>query len=273
MTLDLGSRLGLAGVVLALFSIAAFYLWPEKRWIGWICLILAAALLLVWGVIEIKLTKLGGRLSPYLAILLGAVIGGLIAYCVWNKIANQRKENIAKPTVPSEGPPLVLPAPFSASTEHKPNKKYLPHRFKDVFDFYQQNAEFPHVLRKSQVIAVHSAQDDKDISVGESIYLDFEAHVKFVGFYVPLCSDTFGLIRYLVGNYDRLVKELSTQGMTAGGDPGTDLEKEADMPFSGRVFFFYEGDMTMEQKGEIAKRCSDKGLSVGFRDRGYVAMK
>jgi hypothetical protein len=54
MKLDLGTRLGFAGVVLALFSIGAFYIWPDKKWIGGICLFLAAALALAWVVTELR---------------------------------------------------------------------------------------------------------------------------------------------------------------------------------------------------------------------------
>jgi hypothetical protein len=54
MKLDLGTRSGIAGVVLALFSIAAFYIWPTKKWIGWVCLVLTVLLLLAWAVAEFR---------------------------------------------------------------------------------------------------------------------------------------------------------------------------------------------------------------------------
>jgi hypothetical protein len=52
--LDGSSRLGLAGLVVAFFAIAAFYIWPDKKFIGWGSLAVAAILLLVWGALEMQ---------------------------------------------------------------------------------------------------------------------------------------------------------------------------------------------------------------------------
>ncbi len=46
--MSFGDRLGLAGLIVALLAIAAFYLWPDKKWIGWPCLALAVILSLAW---------------------------------------------------------------------------------------------------------------------------------------------------------------------------------------------------------------------------------
>jgi hypothetical protein len=45
-------RIGLAGIIVAFFGIAAFYLWPDKKWIGWTSLIGAVCLVLAWIVAE-----------------------------------------------------------------------------------------------------------------------------------------------------------------------------------------------------------------------------
>ena len=47
-------RIGLAGVILGLFGIASFYLWPDKKWIGWVSLGCAAALVILWIALEIR---------------------------------------------------------------------------------------------------------------------------------------------------------------------------------------------------------------------------
>jgi hypothetical protein len=47
-------RLGITGLIVALFGIAAFYLWPDKKRIGWVSLCLAALLVCVWLVSELK---------------------------------------------------------------------------------------------------------------------------------------------------------------------------------------------------------------------------
>jgi hypothetical protein len=47
-------RLGLSGLIVGLVGISAFYLWPDKRWIGWACLLAAVVLVLVWFVLELR---------------------------------------------------------------------------------------------------------------------------------------------------------------------------------------------------------------------------
>jgi hypothetical protein len=47
-------RLGLSGLIVGLIGIPAFYLWPDKKWIGWVCLLAAVVLVLVWFVLELR---------------------------------------------------------------------------------------------------------------------------------------------------------------------------------------------------------------------------
>jgi|ERR1035438_1386241 hypothetical protein len=63
MALDSSGRLGWAGLIMALFGIAATYIWPDKKWIGWVCLVLTATLVLWWGTAEIRQYFGGGQKS------------------------------------------------------------------------------------------------------------------------------------------------------------------------------------------------------------------
>lgn len=51
--MSIDRRLGIAGAILTLFGIAAFYLWPTQKWIGWTSLALAGSLVLLWAILEI----------------------------------------------------------------------------------------------------------------------------------------------------------------------------------------------------------------------------
>jgi hypothetical protein len=48
------TRIGLAGLLVACFAIAAFYLWPDKKWIGSWALVCASALIVLWAMLEIR---------------------------------------------------------------------------------------------------------------------------------------------------------------------------------------------------------------------------
>src|SRR5712692_5977577 len=48
------SRVGIAGLFVGLVGIALMYLWPDKKWIGWLFLGVAGILLVGWAVLEVK---------------------------------------------------------------------------------------------------------------------------------------------------------------------------------------------------------------------------
>ncbi len=82
--MSLGDRLGIVGVVVALFAIAAPYLWPDRKWIGWLSLILAGVLLLGWAVLEIQGRVRNGYASLIWSVAAGMVIGGVVAALIWS---------------------------------------------------------------------------------------------------------------------------------------------------------------------------------------------
>lgn len=49
MSVSVSDRIGLGGVVVALLGIGVFYLWPRNRWIGWLAVLAACVVLLIWA--------------------------------------------------------------------------------------------------------------------------------------------------------------------------------------------------------------------------------
>jgi hypothetical protein len=62
--MSFGDRVGLVGIISTLVALAASYLWPDKRLIGWISLSAAIGLLFTWGWLEIG-TELPRLRSQY----------------------------------------------------------------------------------------------------------------------------------------------------------------------------------------------------------------
>ncbi len=85
--MSFGDRLGLAGVVLAFFAIAAPYLWPDKKWIGWVSLSCAIVLMFLWGWRELgaELPKLRTR-YPTVSTAGVFVVGGCLAVALWRLV-------------------------------------------------------------------------------------------------------------------------------------------------------------------------------------------
>jgi hypothetical protein len=113
--MSVDTRIGLVGLVVALFSIAAFYLWPDKKWIGWLCLSVGIVLLIGWIVFELK-QKLGESWTSLgISVLVGAVFGGAIGALIWHSAqAPSRQQDVGQgstrsPVVETSGSTDVSP--------------------------------------------------------------------------------------------------------------------------------------------------------------------
>jgi hypothetical protein len=126
MDIALADRLGFAGLVVALLGIAASILWPEQKWIGWVCFVAAIGLLLAWLYLET-----GPRISafyssyPVKSTLLVFFAGGILSVSVWLLIMRSSPAKTeAKPETPksSEAKPnndTKEPQPLSPHKEPK----------------------------------------------------------------------------------------------------------------------------------------------------------
>jgi hypothetical protein len=86
----LGDRLGFAGLLVAVIGVALVYLWPDKRWIGWLCLGIAAILAASWGTLEIREKFGSSAASFWISILVGAIFGGGAAGLIWQSVTSAR---------------------------------------------------------------------------------------------------------------------------------------------------------------------------------------
>jgi hypothetical protein len=52
--MELGDRLGIVGIIVAIVALGITILWPTKRWIGYVCFVIAFLLCGGWGVTEYR---------------------------------------------------------------------------------------------------------------------------------------------------------------------------------------------------------------------------
>jgi hypothetical protein len=85
-----GDRMGMLGAILALVSLAVTYLWPDKRWIGWLALVFAVLLFIAWGWLEIgdELPRLQYK-YPVLSVVAIFLIGGCLSAALWKLVTSQ----------------------------------------------------------------------------------------------------------------------------------------------------------------------------------------
>jgi hypothetical protein len=113
MTLSFADRLGLAALIVTLLSIAAVYLLPEKKWIGWLGLIAAVILILAWLRFEFQAALFNFaenfpvRSSLAVGLCFGALAG--FAWLHWMTKISAKDTKVGPPTeLPQEQPPIKL---------------------------------------------------------------------------------------------------------------------------------------------------------------------
>ena len=79
--MSLGNRLGLAGIAVGFLAIAAPYLFPDQRWIGWVALVGMTVALVLWSILDTKLWVRARR--TWRRILVRVFIGLLITTSFW----------------------------------------------------------------------------------------------------------------------------------------------------------------------------------------------
>jgi hypothetical protein len=255
----LADRMGLVGIILGLFAIAAPYLWPDKKWIGWLSLSLAVILIAMWGWLEFKPQLLVFyQTFPIRSTLLVFVCGGLLASGLWLWVIRGNKE--ATPSNPG----------LAAQVEKPPT----------LLDLFKK--DFPNMMKASDNEDAYTMQspDGSTLKITRQAYMDFDAKSKFVGFYIPMptppSADWSGqktlvacmeLLRIDAPKqtFDHFEKQVAVLG--GYGDQMTSLK---DLTFSGRVLIYYEEFLPIPQKAEILKAYEAKRFAVTFRGTDYL---
>ena len=88
MAMSLGDRFGIAGLIVAFFAVAAFYLWPDKKIIGWVSLAISVGLAVVWIYMETRNALQAAYLaSPGWTTATVALAGGLLSAWLFSLVA------------------------------------------------------------------------------------------------------------------------------------------------------------------------------------------
>jgi hypothetical protein len=127
------------------------------------------------------------------------------------------------------------------------------------------NSDFPYGHIDKEVLL--KTADGGEVKALIHVFYDFNGRSSFLGFYLPRSTMTFEACAYIGQNYkllyDDIINSISV-GARYAGDVAMTFSK--DLVFSGRIYVYYEDDLSMEQLGVLAALYRQHG--VDFQPRG-----
>ncbi|WP_299291929.1 toll/interleukin-1 receptor domain-containing protein [uncultured Mucilaginibacter sp.] len=108
----------------------------------------------------------------------------------------------------------------------------------------------------------------EDMSVTVKTHLDFDSNVFFVSFYVPETKSEISIFNLLLSKLEEAFKIKDTTFISTKL-PGEMESNSADLRFSGRVFFYYEGVVDESEFQKLQIHFKTQGLFIHFRDINF----
>jgi hypothetical protein len=106
--------------------------------------------------------------------------------------------------------------------------------------------------------------------VKAQLYVDFNAKVKFLGFYIPsVTSRTYEACLRLADTVESAIDNFQKNVGVQGGYR-SEIDDLKTLMFSGRVLLYHEDFLSIPQKAQIIKTYSSKRFDVQFRGPDYL---
>ena len=103
-------------------------------------------------------------------------------------------------------------------------------------------------------------------------YFDYNSKSDFVGFFIPSrVPDTYAMCVYLSG-LDHAGSLRNSGVKTSGGIVGQ-MTNQEDLVFTGRIYIYHEGDLSIEQRASLIQTYRARHLDVQFRGVDYLIMQ
>lgn len=218
---------------------------------AWIC-----GKVLMWSVFSSERFLLR---ATVIFVVFGVVGVGLSEVLRLTTTRETSGTNPAPVVKPEETTPVKTPS--GPETEKPPT-------LSDLF-----KRDFPNTMKATDDLQLKRQMDDSIVHIKRQVYLDFSAKAQFVGFYVPssdpFSDETFKICKALVDAVQPAIEELAKRVEIRGGYKGEDTTVK-DLTFSGRVFLYHEGFLSIPQKADLINSYKAKNYDVQFRGIDYL---
>jgi len=180
---------------------------------------------------------------------------GIAMYCVlWTRPKVIAEEQTLKPIPPVEN---------AAGPDLTP---------KSIYDLF--TSDFSRLGDIQSDLTLHHKDGSKLEGVKALWFQDFESRSEFVSIYVPSGLDTYEVCRSIPGVFNKILNIFHSSMVTEQKDPAdSHREKSAELVFTGKVYIYYEGDLSHEQIGVLESIFKSKNLSPQFRGKDYATVR
>jgi len=138
-------------------------------------------------------------------------------------------------------------------------------------EYYE--ADFSRVLNVANDIQIRG--NDLEAEVRPRLHMDHDANAMWVSCLVPARGDAGRVCWALLKGIDKVL-EWKDGVQVLSGHPGADQDEMLDsttLRFTGRVYFYCEGEIPKEQRLEVTTAAADSGLFPIFRSQSYVRQR
>jgi hypothetical protein len=266
--MSLADRLGLAGLVLGLLAIAAPYLWPDRKWIGWLSLSAAIVLTVMWGWLEIRPRASAFYLThPVKSTFAVFMLGGILAVGVWLLVMRGNIESKRVAPVPparlAEGG--AVHDPLTHFDDIPADKLTLHDLF--IYDFSHEN----NTNKVGGGWTLAANKTGAKLRVTYFVIFKMDSNSKHLQFFVPFTQDIYNVCVDLSAFYPKALKEANEFGITGKGRAGdSTLNNSKEAVFTGRIFIYSEADLASEELGKLTTFYKSKNLKLQFRSNDYL---
>lgn len=166
--------------------------------------------------------------------------------------------------------PSVAPADSLNKSEKRNDRP------KAVHDLYK--SDFPELMKLSNdgTIELRKKVDgtpDGHADISTIVCLDFASKSKFYMFYINRTNtgeQTAAPAEFIGLNYAEIanttLKNISAGEKDVADSVGTTVD---DLIFTGRIYLYYDSEMSMAQRGQLESLFKSKGASIIFRGPDY----
>jgi hypothetical protein len=109
------------------------------------------------------------------------------------------------------------------------------------------------------------------ITIYEQEYQDYQGKSKFIGYYIPLSPYSYKICEALSTFYKTTMDDFdSIAEIRFGRSTESTVTSASELAFTGRVYIYYEGIITLQELAALERLYQSKGVSVVLRGPAYL---